>query len=69
MKSRRIHHRNGRHTHKNKHHGGRGAFTTGASQELYQMTGQTPGLSSGGGGRLMHHNRRRTMKNRNKGHN
>ena len=26
------------------------AFTTGASQELYQMTGRTPGLSSGGGG-------------------
>ena len=25
------------------------AFTTGASQELYQMTGNTPGLSSGGG--------------------
>ena len=25
------------------------AFTTGASQELYQMTGRTPGLSSGGG--------------------
>ena len=25
------------------------AFTTGASQTLYQMTGQTPGLSSGGG--------------------
>jgi len=24
------------------------AFTTGASQTLYQMTGQTPGLSSGG---------------------
>ena len=25
------------------------AFTTGASQELYQITGRTPGLSSGGG--------------------
>jgi hypothetical protein len=25
------------------------AYTTGASQELYQMTGRTPGLSSGGG--------------------
>ncbi len=25
------------------------AYTTGASQALYQMTGQTPGLSSGGG--------------------
>jgi len=25
------------------------AFTTGASQELYQMTGRIPGLSSGGG--------------------
>jgi hypothetical protein len=24
------------------------AYTTGASQTLYQMTGQTPGLSSGG---------------------
>lgn len=24
------------------------AFTTGASQTLYQMTGRTPGLSSGG---------------------
>ena len=24
------------------------AYTTGASQELYQMTGRTPGLSSGG---------------------
>lgn len=45
-----------RHTHKRRHHrGGRGgmggaelghAFTTGASQELYQMTGKTPGLSS-----------------------
>jgi hypothetical protein len=50
-------------THRRKHHsrrlhrGGRGgmggaelghAFTTGASQELYQMTGRTPGLSSGG---------------------
>lgn len=40
-----------------KYKGGRGgmggadlghAFTTGASQELYQMTGKTPGLSSGG---------------------
>jgi len=39
-------------------HGGRGgmggadlghAFTTGASQTLYQMNGRTPGLSSGGG--------------------
>ena len=35
--------------------GGRGgadlghAFTTGASQDLYQITGRTPGLSSGGG--------------------
>jgi len=27
------------------------AFTTGASQELYQMTGRTPGLSSGGSGK------------------
>lgn len=25
------------------------AYTTGASQELYQMSGRTPGLSSGGG--------------------
>ena len=24
------------------------AYTSGASQELYQMTGRTPGLSSGG---------------------
>lgn len=40
-----------------KYHGGRGgmggaelghAYTTGASQTLYQMTGRTPGLSSGG---------------------
>jgi len=30
-----------------KHHGGRGAFTTGASQELYQYSG-TPGISRGG---------------------
>ena len=27
------------------------AFTTGASQELYQMSGRTPGLSSGGSGK------------------
>jgi hypothetical protein len=33
------------------------AYTTGASQELYQMTGRTPGLSSGG--------KRRTRRNRN----
>ena len=29
--------------------GGRNTLTTGASQTLYQMTGRTPGLSSGGG--------------------
>ena len=34
------------------------AYTTGASQELYQMTGRTPGLSSGG--------RRRSRRNRNR---
>jgi hypothetical protein len=38
--------------------GGRG-YTTGASQELYQMTGRTPGLSSGG-------NRRRNRSRRNR---
>jgi hypothetical protein len=32
------------------------AYTTGASQELYQLTGRTPGLSSGG--------KRRTRKRR-----
>jgi len=36
------------------------AFTTGASQTLYQMTGRTPGLSSGGG-------RKRTLANRQAG--
>jgi hypothetical protein len=48
--------------HTRKYHGGRGgmggaelghayqsqAYTTGASQTLYQLTGRTPGLSSGG---------------------
>ena len=52
--------------HTRKYHGGRGgmggaelghayqspaAYTTGASQTLYQLTGRTPGLSSGGGKR------------------
>jgi hypothetical protein len=36
------------------------AFTTGASQTLYQMTGRTPGLSSGGG-------KKRTLANRQAG--
>ncbi len=36
------------------------AFTTGASQTLYQMTGRTPGLSSGGA-------RKRTLANRQAG--
>lgn len=36
------------------------AYTTGASQELYQMTGRTPGLSSGGA-------RKRTLANRQAG--
>lgn len=35
------------------------AYTTGASQELYQMTGRTPGLSSGGA--------RKTLANRQAG--
>jgi hypothetical protein len=36
------------------------AYTTGASQELYQMTGRTPGLSSGGA-------KKRTLANRQAG--
>jgi predicted RNase H-like nuclease (RuvC/YqgF family) len=36
------------------------AYTTGASQALYQMTGRTPGLSSGGG-------KKRTLVNRQAG--
>ena len=35
------------------------AFTTGASQTLYQMTGRTPGLSSGGS-RASQRRRRKT---------
>jgi len=63
-----------RHTHKRRHHrGGRGgmggaelghAFTTGASQELYQMTGKTPGLSSGGGSKSTKRRRNETRKQR-----
>lgn len=58
MARRRTHRRKSHHRrHSRKYKGGRGgmggadlghAFTTGASQELYQMTGKTPGLSSGG---------------------
>ena len=53
----RSHKRRNTRRHTRKYKGGRGgmggaelghAFTTGASQELYQMTGRTPGLSSGG---------------------
>ena len=59
-----------RRRHSRKYNGGRGgmggadlghAFTTGASQELYQMTGKTPGLSSGG-----KRNKRRTHKRSNR---
>lgn len=39
------------------------AFTTGASQVLYQLTGRTPGLSSGG--KRNTHNRRTRRNKRN----
>jgi hypothetical protein len=38
------------------------AYTTGASQELYQMTGRTPGLYSGGGKRNKNLVKRQTRK-------
>ena len=38
------------------------AYTTGASQELYQMTGKTPGLSSGGKRSTSKRSTRRTTK-------
>lgn len=68
MAHRRHTHRRKSRRHSRKYNGGRGgmggadlghAFTTSASQELYQMTGKTPGLSSGGKRRT-----RRTRRNR-----
>jgi hypothetical protein len=50
-----AHKKSHRRRHTRKYKGGRGgmggaelghAYTTGASQELYQLTGKTPGLSS-----------------------
>lgn len=60
-----THHKK-QHTRKRLHRGGRGgmggaelghAYTTGASQELYQMSGRTPGLSSGGNRRTRRNHR------------
>lgn len=59
---RKTHRQRKTHRRRKTHRGGRGGmggisgstygrpFTSGASQELYQLTGRTPGLSSGGGG-------------------
>ena len=66
-------------THRNRTHrskcmyGGRGgmggaelghAYTTGASQELYQLTGRTPGLSSGGKRNTRTRKQRKTQRQR-----